>query len=166
LAANLNAMGTAVKIVITPNAAFQSMGGQVREMPSSMRADAVQTTRQQVYNLAQHAEDPKYAFAATGTEKVGTVDAAVLQISGDGSTVRWLVNPTTGELLQAISDATGQQGPTKRVIQFGDWKNVDGINFYNQRTVSENGNVVAKDTIKTWTINPTVDPKMFEKPAQ
>ena len=166
LAANLNAMGTAVKIVITPNAAFQSMGGQVREMPSSMRADAVQTTRQQVYNLAQHAEDPKYAFAATGTEKVGTVDAAVLQISGDGSTVRWLVNPATGELLQAISDATGQQGPTKRVIQFGDWKNVDGINFYNQRTVSENGNVVAKDTIKTWTINPTVDPKMFEKPAQ
>jgi hypothetical protein len=42
---------------------------------------------------------------------------------------------------------------------------VDGVNFYNQRTVSEGGNVVAKDAIKSWTVNPPVDPKSFEKPA-
>jgi hypothetical protein len=162
----MNAGGTDVKLVITPHSAFQAMGGQVREMPASVRADAVQTTKQQVYNLAQHLDDPNFVFFADGTEKVGRADAAVLTISGDNSTVRWFVNPATGELLQSESNATGQSGPTKRVMQFGDWKNVDGVNFYNQRTVSENGQVIAKDAIKSWTINPSVDPKSFEKPAQ
>jgi zinc protease len=166
LASSMSAGGTDIKLVITPTSAFQAMGGQVHEMPSSIRADAVQTTKQQVYNLAQHADDPNFVFSAEGSQKVGDVNADVLTISGDGATVQWLVNPNTGELLQSVSDASGQRGPTKRVMQFGDWKLIDGVNFYNQRTVSEDGQVVAKDVIKSWTINPTVDPKQFEKPAQ
>jgi zinc protease len=166
LASSMSAGGQDMKLVITPTAAFQAMGGQVREMPASIRTDAVQTTKQQVYNLAQHMNDPNWVVFAEGKQKVGDAEAAVLTISGDNSTVRWFVNPATGELLQSESNAIGQSGPTKRVMQFGDWKNVDGVNFYNQRTVSENGQVIAKDEIKTWTINPTVDPKQFEKPTQ
>ncbi len=166
LATNMSAMGNEMKIVITPTAAFRAGGGEVQDMPPSMRADALQTAKQQVYNVAKRADDAAYVFAAGGTQKVGDVDAAVLNISGDGSSFRWLVNPATGELLEAISEVTGRQGPTERTITFSDWKQVDGVNFYNQRTVSEGGSVVAKDTIKSWTVNPTVDPKMFEKPAQ
>jgi zinc protease len=166
LASSMNAQGTEVKLVITPTSAFQAMGGQVREMPASIRADAVQTTKQQVYNLAQHLEDPNFVVAGGGTEKVGDTEATVLTISGDDTMVRWFVNPATGELLQSESTATGQSGPTKRVMQFGDWKTVDGINFYNQRVVNEDGKEIAKDEIKSWTINPPVDPKSFEKPAQ
>ena len=166
LATSMSAMGTDMKIVITPSEAFRSMSGQVQDMPQSMRADALQTTRQQVYNVAKHADDPAYIFTADGTEKIGNTEAAVLNISGEGSTFQWLVNPATGELLEQISEATGRQGPTKRTIQFSDWKAIDGVNFYNQRTVSEGGEVVAKDAIKSWTINPQVDPKLFEKPKQ
>ncbi|MDT8069026.1 MAG: pitrilysin family protein [Terriglobia bacterium] len=166
LATSMSAMGNEMKIVVTPTAAFQAGGGQVRDMPSSMRADALQTAKQQIYNVAQHADDPAYVFAAGGTEKVGNTEAAVLNISGDGSTFRWLVNPNTGELLEAISEVSGRQGPTERVIQFSNWKQVDGVNFYNQRTVSDDGKVVAKDAIKSWTVNPPVDPKKFEKPTE
>lgn len=166
LATNMTAMGSEMRIVITPTAAFRAGGGEVQDMPSSMRADALQTAKQQVYNVAQHADDPAYIFAAGDTQKVGNIDAAVLNISGDGSSVRWLVNPATGELLEAISEVTGRQGPTERTITFSEWKPVDGVNFYNQRTVSEAGTVVAKDTIKSWTVNPTVDPKTFEKPEK
>jgi zinc protease len=166
LASSMSAGGQGMKLVITPSAAFQAMGGRVQEMPASIRADALQTTKQQVYNLAQHMDDPNWVFFADGKEKVGDTDASVLTISGDTSTVRWFVNPATGELLQTESTAIGQSGPTKRVMHFGDWKNVDGVNFYSQRTVSENGQVIAKDEIKSWTINPPVDPKQFEKPAQ
>jgi len=166
LASSMSAMGSEIKIVITPTAAFRVGGGEVQDMPVSMRADALQTAKQQVYNVAQHADDPGYVFAAGGTQKVGDIDATVLNISGDGSSFRWLVNPTTGELLEAISEVTGREGPTERTITFSDWKPIDGVKFYNQRTVSEGGSVVAKDTIKSWTVNPTVDPKLFEKPAQ
>ena len=165
LVSSMSAMGSEMKIVITPTAAFRVAGGEVADMPESMRADALQTAKQQVYNVAQHAEDPAYVFAADGTEKVGNTEAAVLRISGDGGTFRWLVNPATGELLEAIGEVSGRQGPTERTIQFSDWKTVEGVNFYNQRTVSEGGNVVAKDAIKSWTVNPPVDPKTFEKPA-
>jgi hypothetical protein len=135
-------------------------------MPESMRADALQTAKQQVYNVAQHADDPAYIFAANGTEKIGDTEAAVLNISGDGATFRWLVNPANGELLEAISEVSGRQGPTQRTITYSDWKMVDGVNLYNTRTIAEGGNVVAKDAIKSWTVNPPVDPKTFEKPAQ
>jgi zinc protease len=164
LASSMSAMGNEMKIVITPAAAFRVAGGQVQDMPESMRADAMQTAKQQVYNIAQHGGDTAYVFAADGTDKVGNTEAAVLNISGDGTTLRWLVNPATGELLKAISQVTGRQGPTERTIQFSDWKTVDGVNLYYLRTVSEGGAVVAKDAIKSWTVNPPVDPKMFEKP--
>lgn len=166
LMSSMSAMGSEMKIVITPTAAFRVAGGQVADMPESMRADAMQTAKQQVYNVAQHAEDPAYIFAANGTEKVGDTEAAVLSISGDGAAFRWLVNPATGALLEAISEVSSRQGPTERTITFSDWKMVDGVNLYNTRTISEGGNVVAKDAIKSWTVNPPVDPKTFEKPAQ
>ncbi|HEX6879228.1 MAG TPA: hypothetical protein VF135_02600, partial [Terriglobales bacterium] len=166
LATVINAMGTQVKIVVTPAAGFRSMGGQVQDMPSSVRSDAMRTTRQQLYNLAQHIDDPKYVLAAGGTEKVGNVEAAVLTISGDGNTVQWFVNPATGELLQASSEANGAEGPSTQTMQFSGWKLVDGINFYTQRNVSENGKVVAKDTVKSWAVNPTVNPAVFEKTSQ
>lgn len=166
LVSSMSAMGSEMKIVITPTAAFRVAGGQVADMPESMRADALQTAKQQVYNVAQHAEDPAYVFAANGTEKVGNTEAAVLNIAGDGANFRWLVNPATGELLEAISEVNGRQGPTERTITFSDWKMVDGVNLYNTRTISEGGTVVAKDTIKSWTVNPPIDPKTFEKPAQ
>jgi zinc protease len=166
LASSMRAMGQDMKIVITPAAAFRASSGKVEELPSSVRADALQTAKQQVHNLAQHVDDAAYTFAADGTEKVGNTDAAVLRISGDGSSVRWLVNPATGELLETVTDAMGQGGPTKRTVTFSDWKSVDGVNFYNQRTVSEGGELVAKDLIKAWIVNPAIDPKIFEKPAQ
>jgi predicted Zn-dependent peptidase len=166
LTSSMSAQGQGMKLVITPAAAFQQMGGEVHDMPASIRADAVQTTKQQVYNLAQHVSDPNYVFAAEGTQKLGSTEAAVLNISGEGVSVRWYVNPATGELLQAESQATGQRGPTKRISQFSDWKTVDGVNFYTARTVVEGDQVVAKDAIATWTINPPIDPKQFEKPAQ
>jgi hypothetical protein len=167
LMSSMSAMGNEMKIVITPTAGFRVAGGEVADMPESMRADALQTAKQQVYNVAQHAEDPGYVFAADGTEKIGNTEAAVLNISGDGAAFRWLVNPATGELVEAISEVNGgRQGPTERTITFSDWKMVDGVNLYNMRTISEGGAVVAKDAIKSWTVNPTVDPKTFEKPAQ
>jgi zinc protease len=167
LMSSMSAMGNEMKIVITPTAGFRVAGGEVADMPESMRADALQTAKQQVYNVAQHAEDPGYVFAADGTEKIGNTEAAVLNISGDGAAFRWLVNPATGELIEAISEVNGgRQGPTERTITFSDWKMVDGVNLYNMRTISEGGAVVAKDAIKSWTVNPTVDPKTFEKPAQ
>lgn len=166
IASSLNAMGTQVKIVITPNAAFQEMQGQTRDLPPSARDDAHQTVKRDLFNIAQHADDSSYTFAADGTEKVGDVNATVLEISGGGTKTKWLVNPANGELLRTVNNSVGQSGPTVRTTDLSGWKMIDGINLYSQRTVSEDGKVIVKDTVKEWTVNPQVDPKIFEKPAQ
>lgn len=164
LATIMNAMGTEMKLVVTPNAAFQAMQGQARDLPPSYRSDAQQTIQRDIYNLAQHAEDPAYSFSAGGTEKIGDVDAGILDIAGPGFKSRWFVNPATGQILRTSNDAVGPTGPTTRIIDLSDWKVTDGINYYTQRTVSEGGKVVVKDTVKNITVNPQVDPKLFEKP--
>lgn len=166
LASNMNAMGTTVRIVITPDAAFQQRGDQTQDMPPSVRSDVQQTTRRDIYNIAQHADDPSYVFAADGTEKVANTEATVLKISGGGTTVKWLVDPATGQILKTVSEGMGQQGPTERESLLSEWKKIDGVNFYGQRTVNEGGQVMAKDTVKSWTVNPPVDPKVFEKTSQ
>lgn len=166
LASSINAMGTQIKMVITPKAAFQAVQGQVQDLPPSMREDAQQTVRRDIYNIAQNVDNPSYAFVADGTEKIGETTASILDISGGGMETRWLVDPSSGKLLRTINNSIGQSGPTVRTMDLSDWKTVDGVNFYTQRTVSENGKAVAKDTIKEWTVNPQVDPKIFEKPGQ
>jgi zinc protease len=166
LASSLNAMGTQIKLVITPNVAFQAAQGQVRDLPPSMRDDAQQTVKRDIYNIAQNVDNPSYAFVVNGTEKVGDTTAAILDISGGGTETRWLIDPASGQLLRTVNNSVGQSGPTVRTLDLSTWKMVDGINFYTQRIVSENGKVVAKDTVKEWTVNPQVDPKIFEKPTQ
>lgn len=166
LASSINAMGTQIKLVITPNAAFQAVQGQVHDLPPSMRDDAQQTVKRDIYNIAQNVDNPSYAFIANGTEKIGNTTASILDISGGGTETRWFIDPANGQLLRTVNNSVGQSGPTIRTMDLSDWKMVDGINFYTQRTVSENGKVMAKDTVKEWTVNPQVDPKMFEKPGQ
>ena len=166
LASSLNAMGTQIRLVVTPNAAFQAIQGQVRDLPPSMRSDASQTVKRDIYNIAQHVDDPKYAFTAAGTEKVGDATASILEVNADGTETRWLIDPATGQLLRTVSNSVGPSGPTVRTIDLGGWKITDGINLYTERTVSEDGKVVAKDTIKEWMVNPKVDQSIFEKPVQ
>jgi zinc protease len=166
LATTLNTMGTEIKLVVTPTEAFQQAQGHIQNLPPSYRSDAQQTVKRDIYIIAQHADDPSYSFAANGTEKVGDINAAVLEISGDGTQTKWLVDPSNGQLLETINNAIGQAGPAVRTTDLKDWKTVDGINFYSERTVSEAGKTILKDTLKNWSVNPTIDPKLFEKPVQ
>lgn len=165
LASSLSVMGQKVFVVVTPTAAFQAGQGMVEDLPPSARSDAQQTVKRDIYNVAQHADDSAYSFTANGTEKVGDVNAAILDIGGGGTQVRWFVDPASGQLLRTSSNALGPSGPTTRIADLTGWKSVDGINFYMQRTITENGKVVVKDSIKQWIVNPEVNPSIFAKPG-
>jgi hypothetical protein len=42
---------------------------------------------------------------------------------------------------------------------------VDGITLPSKQAISENGQPSGSSTVKELVINPTVDPKLFERPA-
>jgi hypothetical protein len=116
--------------------------------------------------VAQHAEDPKFVFAAGGSEKIGEVEAQILDVNADGAQVRWYVDPQTGHVLRTSAQTMGMGGPAEQVIDYSGWKEVDGITLPFKLKITQGGKDAGTADIKEIQINPAVDPKLFEKPAK
>lgn len=152
-------------MVLTPASAFMSAGGEVQDMPSSQRPEGLNSIKRSIISIAQHASDPKYAFAVVGNEKIGDTDATILDISADGTALKWFVDPQTGRVLRASYSSVTQQGPAQVNTDYSDWKNFDGLTLPTSQTSTRNGEPFATEKIESIQVNPPVDPKLFEKPG-
>jgi zinc protease len=152
-------------IVVSPTSAFMSMtGAGTRDMPSSMKQDRLNTLKRDWIAIAQHAADPAYVFTLGGTEKAGNTEAQIVHVTGNGISVKWALDPQSARLLQVSYQDVGQRGPVQRVIDYSDWRPVDGITVPFQRSVTDDGQPSATEQIQTYEINPPLDAKLFEKP--
>ena len=159
-------MPDAMTIVVSPSAAFMNVpGAGTQEMPASLKQDRLNSMKRDWLHVAQHLGDSTFAFASAGTEKIGDVEARVVDITGDGVSTRWFLDPTTGYLLRATYQGMGMNGPVQRTIDYSDWRPVDGFTVSFRRKIFENGQQVGSEEIKTYQVNPSVDPKLFEKPV-
>ncbi len=152
--------------VVTPEAAFMAAQGQMRDLPASAKSDSLAQLKRDILAIAQHANDPAYSFTASGKETVGDKQGAVLDIAFEGQTVKWTVDPQSGRVLKVAYQATGQTGPVQREVTYTDWKTVDGITLPVKNTIAEGGTPAGTTDVKSFEVNPTVDPKLFEKPQQ
>jgi zinc protease len=148
-------------MVVTPDAGFMMgpMGSQ--DLPGSQRTSMQNEMRADVISVLQNIDNPKYTFTLAGSEKAGTVDAQALSIDADGSAVKWLVDPTSGKILRRIS----QSPRGESVTELTEWKSFDGITLPIAFTTTTAGQPSGSGKLTTIEINPTVDPKLFEKPA-
>lgn len=151
-------------LVVTPQESFVVLGGAARPLPASNRDDVMNQLRRDAWNVAQHADDAQYVFSAGGSEKIGEIQAAILDVHASGVQVRWYVDPKSGHILRAQFQANSPSGPATQVIDYSDWKAVDGVNLPFKAQVLTNGEVSATVTITGYEINPVVDPKVFVKP--
>ncbi len=150
--------------VLSPAASFVGMGGRTGDMPAVMKDETLKTLKRNLIFVAQHASDPKFIFAATATEKIGEVETSILDIHADGAEARWYVDPQSGKILRIAFQAVGAAGPSERVTDNLEWQTVDGITLPSKQAISENGQPSGSSTVKELVINPTVDPKLFERP--
>ena len=151
-------------MVLTPDAAFMSMGGMgVRDVPASQRDAMRGESKQDMLTILKYPE--RYTFAVTGTEKVGDVQAQVLNVSIDGDSARWLVDPATGRILQKITAARGPMAQGEQITEYSEWKNFEGVMFPTRSRSVVNGEEVGTAQTTTVDVNPTIEPGAFEKPA-
>jgi zinc protease len=151
-------------MVATGQSGFMSMAAMgTRDIPSSQREGMLKNLRREVWFVAQHSDDPLFSFAAQGTEKIGEVDAAILDISGGGDLLRWFVDAKTGRILRASYQGETPNGPAAQVTDYSDWKSVNGINVPFHEEISSNGQPSGAVTLSNVEFNPAVDPKIFEK---
>lgn len=149
-------------MVATPEGSFVSTPMGVQDLPSSQRESQKAEARFDMLNVLKNVDKPGYTFAVTGTEKVDNVDAAVLEITTEGSTVKWWVDPATGRPLRRTSKS--RAGET--VTTVGDWKPFGGLQFFTTFASTANGEQVGSGTLTTVEVNPAFDPKVFEKPVK
>ena len=149
-------------LILTPAGAWMSVEGMGSQaMPASMKQDRVAAIHRDPIYLLQHLGD------AGVTVSMGdkAADGQTIEISGDGVNVRWVIDPQSGRLVKSAFTATGQQGPVQRTVEYSDWRDASGIKLPFKREVTENGKPSGTETVKSFEINPTIDPKLFEKPA-
>lgn len=158
-------MGT-MSMVVSPGAAFMTAPMGTRDLPASQKENVLKDLKREPIFVAQHADDPKFIFSANGIEKIGEVDARILDVNADGVEARWFIDPASGRILRSSSRSMGMGGPAEVVTDYADWKVVEGIAVAFKETRSRGGEKEGSVDIKEFEINPNVDPKLFEKPAE
>ena len=153
-------------MVITPAVAYMKLPMGTRDLPASQKEDALKEMKQDPFVVAQHADDPKYTFSAGGSEKIGEVEAKILDMNADGDAVRWFIDPQSGRVLRASWQSTGPAGPGEVVTDYAEWKSFDGIPISCKATRTRGGEKEWSVEILELQLNPPADPKLFEKPAQ
>ena len=89
-------------------------------------------------------------------------NAQIVEVNAEGATFKWYVDPATGRIIKKVFQ--GRQG--EQTMEFNEWKNVNGINLPVAFTMSAGGQPGGGGKLTTIEINPTVDPKVFEKPVK
>ncbi len=155
-----------LEIVVTPDAAFMAMAGQgMRDFPASQKAESLEQIKRDPIFIAAHWKDPNVFFHAGGTEKVGDIEARIVDVNAAGAAIRWFVDPKTGHILKETYRTLGPSGPAQGETTMENWKPLGGLTVPLIRKNKQNGEDSSAAEYSALEINPTVDSKIFAKPA-
>ena len=153
-------------IVVTPDAGFASMGAMgTQPMPSAQKSETLEQIKRDPIFIASHWKDPDVFFVAGGTEKVGDIESRIVDVNAAGAAIRWFVNPSDGHILKETYQTLGQNGPVPGETIMDGWKTINGLTLPLQRRNKQSGQETSVVEYTKLEINPSVDPKLFEKPA-
>ena len=141
-------------------------GMGTRSMPPAQKTEMLAQLHHDLVYIAQHADDPAFTFTAAGTEKIGDVDAAILDIGGAIPWVRWYVDPKTGRILREKYKGMGQSGSFDGESDLSDWRTADGLTMPYKHQNKQDGKDTSTAEFKKIDLNPVLDPKLFAKPAE
>ena len=153
----------AVTRVVSPDAAFMITPGGTQDIPSSQRESTANDLKSELLAILKNIGNPKYTFTAGATEKVGTVDARVLEINADGTTLKWYVDPASGRILRTVSRAGGPM-PGEAVTEYTEWKTFAGLNLPAAATITRGGERAGEMHVSNIEVNPALEPDTFKKP--
>jgi zinc protease len=153
-----------VVLAVAPESGFMSMeGAGERDLAPAQKKEYLAQIHRDLIYIGQHLDDPAFAFSGNGMQKVGGVGAKIIDVSGSGVSVRWLVDPNSGRILQESYDAMGRSGLTHDTTELTEWKTTDGIAFPSVHTNKQDGKTSTVTVFNSIQFNPPVDAKLFEK---
>ncbi len=167
LHAEMHTPGGTMNVVVTPDAAFMAFPGQgMRDFPASQKAETLEQIKRDPIFITSHWKDANMFFRAGGTEKVGDTDARIVDVNSAGAAIRWFVDPQSGHILKETYQTLGQSGPVQGETDMDKWTTVSGLNVPFVRHNKQNGQDSSTAEYTAVELNPTVDPKLFQMPAE
>src|SRR5262249_47625064 len=130
------------------------------------KAETLEQIKRDPIFIASHTKDPDVFFRAAGSEKVGEIDARIVDVNAAGAVLRWWVDPQSGHILKETYQTVGRSGPVQGETAMENWKTFDGLPLPMLRKNKQNGQDSSTAEYTSIELNPTVDPKLFEKPAE
>ena len=153
-------------MVATPAGAFVVGPQGTQDLPPDLRNELLHQILRTSLFLAQRAEDPKLSAAAAGVEKIGKVEARILDVTYDDVRVRWFVDPKTGRILRSSHVTLSPDGREMTILSdYSDFHLVDGYSIPLHLDVNTGGQKDQTLKIEECKINAGIDPRLFEKPA-
>lgn len=144
--------------VITPDAAFMTGPMGLQDLPASQRDAARNESKIDFMTILSDVD--KGSYAVVGSEKIGSVDAQIVEITREGAKVKWWIDPATGAVLRGAR----QTGRGEQVLDFAEWKAFGGVRFPIAITMSVGGEKVGEMKVQSVEVNPPLDEKTFAKP--
>jgi hypothetical protein len=89
-----------------------------------------------------------------------------VDVNSAGAAIRWFVDPQSGHILKETYQTLGQSGPVQGETDMDKWTPVNGLNVPFVRHNKQNGQDSSTAEYTAIELNPTVDPKLFQKPAE
>jgi hypothetical protein len=112
----------------------------------------------------QHPESEDLHLEHVGAERVGAVTCEVLRLSTRAGSLacRWYIDPATGRILRAASDAEFDGKTHTRFIDYDGWKVLDGIEVPTSSVVHSTESAERLRRRHEYEINPTITEDTFE----
>ncbi|HEY6764639.1 MAG TPA: pitrilysin family protein [Candidatus Sulfotelmatobacter sp.] len=166
LHADLQTPNGTMGVTATPDAAFIILpGGNVQPLPAPQKTETLEQIKRDPVFIGSHWKDADVFFHAAGTEKVGDVEARIVDVNAAGAAIRWYVDPQNGHILKETYKTLSQSGPVQGETDMENWKTMDGVTIPLLRHNKQNGEESSSSEYTAMEINPKIDPKVFEKPA-
>jgi zinc protease len=167
LHAEMQTPGGAMNVVVTPDSAFMALpDGNMQPFPDARKTEMLEQIKRDPIFIASHWKDSNMFFYAGGTEKIGETEARIVDVNSDGAAIRWFVDPQSGHILKETYRTLGQGGPVQGETDMDNWKPMSGLNLPLLRLNKQNGQQTSAVEYTALELNPAIDPKVFEKPAE
>jgi len=154
-------------IVVTSGAGFAVIpGAGTQPMRDSQKSETLEQIKRDPIFILANMNSPDVFFHAAGTEKVGDIETQIVDVNAAGTGIRWFVDPSNGHIVKETYPTLSRSGPVQGETDMENWTNLGGLTIPSLRKNKQNGEDSSSSEYKSLEINPTVDPKMFEKPAQ
>lgn len=151
-----------ITMVLAGDQAFvrTPMGDQ--DLPGSQRAAILQELRLDPLMLALRGEEG-VRVAGAGTERLGEVDAAMVDVEVEGARMRLWIDPSTGRILRRSQSTMMNGQPVEQVVEYGEWRETGGVRYPASATITANGEPAGSARVVTFELNPTVDDSIFQR---